>query len=301
MDAEKALRSSELELAFEQYTGHLRAFRHCAENTLRAYRSDGRRFVDWCHAEGICDPSGLDQGALLRYLSDQPPVSPNTTRRRIHALSGWFRFMVQQGILARSPAEGLPLPRRKRALPRYPDAAQALALIEAARTHLERAVICLLLGTGVRRAELIGVDIGDFSPELDDLRVTGKGDKQRNIAVPEAVRTVLRDYLDVRGTDAGPLLLNRAGNRLGVTSLRRLFARLLRRSGLEGAGLSLHSTRHYYGTMLARAGVDLGTIRDLMGHSDVSVTSVYLHSDLRSKRAAVELLPIALPGGGVNG
>lgn len=280
---------------------HLQQFRQCSHNTVIAYRRDGRGFVEWCEGQRIDEPSALTQGVLLRYLADQPAVSPNTIRRRIHALSGWFRFMIRQGLMDQNPAEGLPLPRRKRALPQYPTAEQVAALTAAARNPLERVVIYLLAGTGVRRAELLSIDVEDLSADLADLSVTGKGDKQRQIALPAAVQQVLREYLQARGTQSGALLLNRVGKRLGLTSLRRLFDRLLRRAGLQDAGFTLHSMRHAYATMLVRAGVDLGTIRDLLGHSDISITSIYLHSDLRSKRAAVELLPIAQMGGGASG
>lgn len=289
------------EQSLAEYLQHLGHFRQCSPNTVQAYRTDLQSFLTWVgqNAPALRLPE-LTQPVLLRYLASLPPLSSNTVRRRVHALSGWLKFLVRQGILTQNPAEGLPLPRRERRAPRYPNVDDVRRIVGAAQTPLERAVICLLAGTGLRRAELAGLDLDDLSVELGELRVFGKGRRERFVPVPAFALDALRDYLALRGSAPGALLLNRAGHRLGFTSLRRLFERLLRRAGLSEAGYTLHAMRHAYATMLVRAGVDLSTIRDLLGHSDVAVTSVYLHSDLHSKRAAVEQLPVlgAMDGSG---
>jgi len=290
------------DVALTQYLQHLEHFRQCSPHTLTAYRTDARSFLAWAaRAEPALRLSDLDQSILLRYLADQRGLSANTLRRRIHALRGWFTFMVRQGLLQSNPTDGLTLPKRKRAVLQYPSPEQVDRLLSAAGTPLEHAVIWLLAGTGLRRAELLSLDITDLAPDLTELRVVGKGDKERRVPVPTTVRDVLSAYLAARGDGPGALLLNRAAHRLGSTSLRRLFLRLAKRAGLEDCGFSLHSMRHAYATMLVQAGVDLGTVRDLLGHSDVAVTSVYVHSDLRSRKDAVEHLPLGKPRGGHHG
>jgi site-specific recombinase XerC len=261
-------------------------------------------FLGWM--DGAGEPTGLgtiDQDQLLRYLEARQGLSANTLRRRVHALSAWFRYLVDRGQMGRNPAQGLPLPRRTRRLAKCPTADQCQRLLGAARTPFERAIAYLLVGTGLRRSELLSLDLTSLADDLSELRVVGKGHKERPLPLPLAVQDALAAYLQVRGSHLGPLLLNRVGKRLGVTSLNRVFTRLLRRAGLPDCGFHLHSMRHAYATMLVKAGVDLGTIRDLLGHSDIAVTSVYLHSDLRSRREAVEHLPImgAALGGGVDG
>ena len=294
--------SSALGEALEQYLQHLAHFRQCSPLTVEAYRSDARNLLIWLQGRGRAqDTCALTQPTLLQYLGEQQGLSANTIRRRLHALRGWCGFMVRQGLLEADPTAGLPLPKRKRATPHYPSADQVEALLRAARTPLERAAIWLLAGTGLRRAELLSLDLTDLAPDLSELRVVGKGNKERRVPIPTSVREVLQGYLDGRGDRPGPLLLNGAGKRAGSTTLRRLFTRLVRRANLQECGFSLHSMRHAYATMLVKSGVDLGTIRDLLGHSDIAVTSVYLHSDLRSRRDAVELLPLAQAGGGANG
>ena len=287
-----------LDAALSQYLQHLEHFRQCSPLTAQAYGSDARSLIRWLQASGRSpDPSALTQPVLLQYLGQLRGLSANTIRRRLHALRGWCQFMVRQGVLPANPTDELPLPKRKRAVPRYPSSDQVDGLLSAARTPLERAAVWLLAGTGLRRAEVLSLDLADIAPDLSELRVVGKGDRERRVPIPTTVREVLGGYLVGRGDAPGALLLNRAGKRVGTTTLRRLFERLAKRAGLADAGFSLHGMRHSYATMLVRAGVDLGTVRDLLGHSDVAVTSVYIHSDLRSRRDAVEHLPLGKLGG----
>lgn len=283
----------------QDFLQHLRAVARSSEQTVIAYGGDLKHFVTWL-ASAVPDagPEHLTRPVLFRYLSSLNGLSPNTIRRRMHALGSWFNYLIEAEVLERNPAQKLPLPRRERTTPHVPSPDQIVRLLEAAVTPVERATIWLLATTGLRRAELANLDVSDLQTDETELRVLGKGNRERLLPLAGQCQEVLREYLAARGRDPGPLLLNRAGKRLGLTSLRRTFSRLLRRAGLGNEGFTLHSMRHAYATMLVRAGVDLGVVRDLLGHSDLSVTSLYISSDLRSKRVAVELLPVLTMGGG---
>ena len=284
--------------ALECYLQHLRAVRRLSPNTLVAYESDIRHFLRWCEdAHPIAEADQVTPALLMDYLASQANLSPNTIRRRVHALSGWFGYLVKRGELESNPCDELPLPRRVRAERKCPSAAEVASILAATRTPLEKAIAYLLAGAGLRRAELLSLEVGEKSGDLAEITVRGKGNKLRQVPLPISVRHVLQEYLTARGTSPGPLIITRKGTRLGTTALRRIFERLLRRAGLTDRGYSLHSMRHAYATSLIRAGVDLGTVMSLMGHSDISVTSVYVHSDVKSKRAAVELLPLGAGAG----
>ena len=292
--------ADEIDLAdtVTEFLDYMSGIRNASPLTVIAYGGDIRQFLVWCEAQG--NPlryEALTRDIMFRYLTGLGHLSPNTIRRRVHALSSWFGYLVDTARLGHNPAPGLPLPKRKRKLPACPTVEQCEKLLAAARSPLERVVIWLLATTGLRRAELLGLDFEDLRSEGTELYVRGKGDTARLVPLPHRTQQLLCQYLAARGHEAGPLLLNRAGNRLGFTSVRRMFQRLLRRAGLQECGFTLHSMRHGFATMLVKAGVDLGTIRDLLGHSDISVTSQYLHSDTRSQRDGVELLPILRLGG----
>lgn len=297
----QATRSIDPDVYLQPYLSYLQNFRRCSPNTIRAYSSDTTKFIKWCADHGVpAEPHDITKEVLFRHLSSISHLSSNTVRRRIHALSSWFRYLIDCGEMSVNPARGLPLPQRQRRLTKYPTPEQSEKLLSAARSPLELAIIWLLLTTGVRRSELVSLEFSDLCSDGTELRIHGKGNKERIVPLPCRTQEVLQEYLNARGDSAGPLLRNRAANRVGYTSLRRMFNRLLRRASLEDCGFTLHSTRHAYATMLVKAGVDLGTVRDLLGHSDISVTSVYIHSDVRSKKSAVEQLPILEAGGGIH-
>jgi len=253
--------------------------------------------LGFCDEQGVSDPAQITSSMLETYLGRLTSLAANTIRRRAHAFGGWLEYCARQQWIPTNPARGLQLPRRGRRERHYPNEAEVLALLAATRTPLERAVAYLLATTGVRRREILDLDLSSLSSDGSEIRVIGKGDAERRLPLAEATQQVLQEYLTIRGTDPGPLLLSRTETRLGVTQLRRVFARLLKRAGLQDEGFTLHSMRHAFATLLIRNGTDLGIVSRLLGHLSLEVTSVYVHSDPASCRAAVNALPILGIGG----
>ena len=166
----------------------------------------------------------------------------------------------------------------------------------------ERAIFLTFVLTGVRRSELINLDLQDLDTEWWTLRVRGKGSKERTVPVPPMLREALMNYLQVRSAVGCPaLFVNAEGRRLRPRSLQRMMRRWLRDAGLADRGYTIHSLRHSFATLLVRNHADLRTVQELLGHSDISSTARYLHADLRSKAAAVNALEVVLrEDGGMN-
>jgi site-specific recombinase XerD len=283
----------------QHFLEYISGYRKCSQATVVAYGHDLQDFLAWAKANhSSLDLHDIDEPMLMRYLARNSRLSANTLRRRIHCLSSFLEFALRQGLVTRNVARHLPLPQRDRRLPRYPGTEQIRDIVAACRTPLEKAAIWLLVTTGVRRAELLGLDLDDLDLDSGQIKVLGKGNRGRWVPLPEATVEVLCSYLQGRGMTPGPLLLNRAGQRLGPTSLRRLIQRVMRRAGLEDEQFSTHSFRHAYCTSLIRSGADIAVVRDLAGHGDISVTGRYVHSDGLSRRVAVEQLPVLTMGGG---
>lgn len=277
---------------------HLRVVVRASPATIRAYANDVGQFLRWLEAAGgELTIEQLNRPTLFRFMASLEGLRPNTVRRKLHALGSWFGYLIECGAIQHNPAYRLPLPRRERCLPRYPSEHQIQVAMAACRTLVEKAVVWLLATTGVRRAELLGLDLDDLDLDGGQIRVLGKGNKERVIPLPTATVEVLIEYLEARGHEPGPLLLNRSRKRLGVTSLRRLVRRVLRRAGLPEDSFSTHSFRHAYCSMLIRSGADIAVVRDLAGHGDISVTGTYLHSNSISRQAAVDNLPVLAVGG----
>jgi len=291
--AEPALAAS-----VEQYLAHLTNVRRLSPRTAVAYGTDIRQFTKWCdNGRAELTSETMDEDLLLRYLGQLSALAANSVRRKVHAISSWCEYLVRRQLLPANPARGLSLPKRVRREPDYPPARECSLLLEAARTPLERVLIWLLATTGLRRAELLGLDLADISTDGTELRVHGKGGVGRTVPLPHPTQAVFDEYVQERGRSPGPLLLSRTSGRLGATTLRRIFCRLVKRAGLGDCGYTLHSMRHAYATMLLRSGTDLRTIQELLGHRDISTTAVYLHCDIRARRDAVGRLPILGAGG----
>lgn len=279
--------------AFARYLQHAEAYRGLRPKTIEAYRGDAELLRSFLEKHRLPDEVGeITSREVQAWANSMAGLAPGTIRRRIYAVRGFFSFIQREGTIAINPAAEVALPKRRRRQPDIPTRQQCQRLIDAAHTSTERAAIRLLLMAGLRRAELLGLDAEDVADDCSELRVIGKGDAERLVPLPEDAQVALLRHVETEGVRAGPLFVNRAGKRMGNTTLQRLWKRLVRRADLAAEGFTIHSCRHAYATMLVRAGTDIRTVQELLGHADLSTTAAYLHSDLRTKREAVANLPI---------
>lgn len=280
----------------EQYLNHLRHYRNCSPQTVTAYGHDLRHFVGFCHDQGPTTPGDLERrhihqyAALLPSSGKQGTLSPATVGRKIHALRSWFNFLCDMGVMQSNLTTGLRLPKRERRFPRVPTDQECEAILTAARTPREKAIIGLMLMGGLRRGEVLGLNVASVDADCSQVLVHGKGNKERVVPLCPTLHDLLAAYLQQCGATSGPLFVGRTGERTTVTSLTRLFRRLLKRAALHDEGITPHKLRHAFGTSLVREGVDVSTIAELMGHSNIATTSIYLHASPTTMRAAVEKL-----------
>ena len=191
--------------------------------------------------------------------------------------------------LAWSTAELVSSPKRSEKLPRVLTAEQMRSLLERipARTPLElrdRAMLELAYSCGLRCEEIVNLDLGALDFETEQLRVLGKGSKERLLPVGEPAQRALRRYLDKgrRALVADPreqaLFLSKSGRRLSNSDVTRRLGLWTREAALA-AGVSPHSLRHSFATHLLEGGADLRTIQELLGHASISTTQVYTRVD----------------------
>lgn len=272
----------------EQFLHHLSAARHCSPRTIEAYRSDYRRVAHLLEETGgPLDVRDLTVGALQVCLASLSHLAPASTQRLIHALSSFFGYLVKQGILARNLAADLDRPRRVKPLPRFASPTDVAALLAACTGPQERLIVGLLAFAGLRRAELLGANVADLAADLSSLRVRGKGSKERAVPLHPSLRPVLAEHLASLGPGEEALVRNLVGRRMAATTLHRQFRRLVERAGVGSKRLTAHALRHHFASQLLKSGADLAAVAELMGHSNISTTSIYLHSDPATKAAAV--------------
>jgi integrase/recombinase XerC len=277
--------------ALRRFELHLRAERALSAHSVRAYRADVAEFAAGL---GARKPAGVRPDDVRRFLAERHArVAPASLGRKLAALRAFFRFLVREGVLAADPSAGIPAPRAPRRLPRplavddcnalmAPAAGAEAAAGETARLR-DRALVELLYGAGLRVGELVALDVRDVDLVRGEVRVLGKGNKERVVPLPRAAREALGAFLATRrraGVLAEPLFVALRARR-GETP-RRLDARDVRRR-LAGRALAAgladrvhpHRLRHSYATHLLDMGADLRAIQELLGHESLSTTQKY--------------------------
>lgn len=297
-----------IETAAERFLVYLERERGCTAATSAAYGSDLRRCIAYLQANGVAlDCDSLTAATLRGYVSWMAGegYSPATVRRRISTISSLCRWLVSEGVLLTNPCVSVVLPKRRRRTPSYLTLEEARRVLAASEEHRnprtafrDRAVIAVLLFCGLRRSELLDLRVSDVDLRSRWLKVRrGKGVKGRSVPLVKEAAEAIADWLEFRpavGHDY--LFTGKAGMRLGKNGLIGLFRRAAARAGVAREGVTLHTLRHTFASLLLQHGCDLVSIQQMLGHADLSTTSVYLHLDAAHLRAAVERHPLGAAG-----
>ncbi|HEX6228986.1 MAG TPA: tyrosine recombinase XerC [Solirubrobacterales bacterium] len=284
------------EQAMAGFDRDLRA-RSAAERTRRAYGVDLEQLAHWAGERGL-RPADLRHRDVRRYAAglSSEGAAPATVARKLAAVRGLYDFLVRTEQVGQNPADLVASPKREKKLPRVLNGEQVRALLERipARTPLElrdRAMLELAYSCGLRCEEIVSLDVGSMDFESEQLRIVGKGSKERLVPVGEPAQRALRRYLE-RGRHAlaadrseTALFLSKSGRRLSKSDVTRRLGIWVREAALAG-GISPHSLRHSFATHLLEGGADLRTIQELLGHASISTTQVYTRVDAARLRDA---------------
>lgn len=277
--------------------------RGLSRNSLDAYGGDLRDFQDFCAQAGIA-PRALDTRALIAWLERlaQRGFKVTSQRRRLAAVRGLVRDLIEQGLVSRDPSESLKLRAYPRPLPRTLTRGDIDLLIRAIdpselRGLRDRAMLEMAYGCGLRVSELVGLKLYQVDLAGRTVTVLGKGGKERIVPLGGAALKALRLYLAARQRTVLARLSGEGGRRQSATVAVRPNASLfisrlgrpLTRQGfyktLKGwaageprlAWISPHTLRHCFATHLLEGGADLRAVQEMLGHSDISTTQIYTH------------------------
>ena len=232
----------------------------------------------------------------MRPGLSQDGAAPATVARKLAAIRGLFDHLVRTERIGQNPADLVSSPKRDQKLPQVMSGEQVRTLLERipAGTPLElrdRSMLELAYSCGLRCEEIVTLDLGAFDFETEQLRVLGKGSKERLLPVGEPAQRALTSYLE-RGRPAlasedseRALFLSKSGRRLSNSDVTRRLGLWVREAALAG-GVSPHSLRHSFATHLLEGGADLRTIQELLGHASISTTQVYTRVDAARLRDA---------------
>jgi len=280
--------------AVSEFLSYLQGYRHYSPWTIGAYGIDLREFREFLlEQEGrVPSPAEITRPQVVAWGLSLKGMKPLTIRRKYGCLSSFFSFLQDMGHCHSNPARRLPLPKVARNLPTVLTAEQVQQLLAAAQTPDRRLLVLLLLSTGLRRSEAAAITLDQIDLEHRQLRVRGKGNKERVVPLTPEVVQAIQQYLAWRGpTKSNNLFVSQMwGQPISGARVHRIVRALLERAGLAGQGITVHKLRHTFATHLVRNGVDVKTVQELLGHSDLGTTAKYLHSDGQTKQAAVARL-----------
>ena len=226
-------------------------------------------------------------------------ISPSSRSRKLSAIKSFYKYLtIRTKQLEENPVADLEYPKLRKSLPRYLTLDQSAALLQAVSGPNQKrdyAILMLFLNCGIRRSELVGLNLSDVYE--DRIRVVGKGNKERFVYFGAACRKAIDDYLPERNkkqlSDNRALFGSRDNNRISVTAVHRMVKKYLLMAGLDADNFSAHKLRHTAATMMLSGGVDVKTVQEVLGHENLNTTQIYTHIENTELKLAAEANPLS--------
>jgi len=274
---------------FNKYINYLEVERNASHYTVRNYTTDLLGFFDFLKTKGIGSLKEVDRHTLRDYLShlmEQGFVKASIARK-LSAIRSFYRYLLREGMVSASPVATTSSPKLDRRLPSFLTIEEVERLLNAPdlSTPLgqrDRALMELLYAAGLRVSELVSLNLGQINLDTNEIRVWGKGSKERMVLMGEPAAKALRNYLSqgrpklLGGKRSNALFLNRYGQRLAERRVQRILQEYAKRAGLNKR-VHPHMLRHTFATHLLDGGADLRVVQELLGHARLSSTQIYTH------------------------
>lgn len=312
-------------LFLNDYLTYLDVIRGKAQRTVTEYYNDICLFLRWLHCVNQKKPvsdvgeteisdlafseiEGVTVSTLydyIRYLRDVRGNTPRSVSRRLSAVRSLFKYLMKtKGMLKADPCQNLELPSVKKTLPRFltlEESQRMLHTIEDASASPEQlrdyCIITMFLNCGFRLAELVSMNAGDVDFFNRQIRVLGKGSKERIVYLNDACLSALHNYLAARENppeEPNALFLSRNHRRISRRRVQQIVENHLTAAGLGGKGLSTHKLRHTAATLMYQHGnADMLTLKEILGHQSISTTEIYTHLSSRQRQDAIDSNPLA--------
>lgn len=274
----------------EEFIDHLRKEKRYSQHTLTSYQKDISQF--WEHITGTFEAESASEVSHFYIRSWMVQLMDNgvgarSVNRKLSALRTYFKYLMRQGIVKKDPTLKIEPPKTSKRLPVYLEREQTDKLFEIAsigegfEASRDRAILEILYGTGMRKAELISLKDSDVDFHQRQIKVLGKGNKERLIPISENLVATIKEYIELRDerfttdvllvTDKGAPLYPKL-----VYNIVRKFLNLVTTLDKK----SPHVLRHTFATHLSNNGAELNAVKDLLGHSSLAATQVYTHNNI---------------------
>lgn len=247
---------------------------------------------------------------FLSFLANDRVINPESNlpeygieasarARKLSSIKSFYKYLtVRTKLLDENPVADMEYPKLRKSLPKYLTLEQSAALLRAVSGPNEKrdyAILMLFLNCGIRRSELVGLNISDVYE--DRIRVIGKGNKERFVYFGTSCRKAIDQYLEIRNkvilSDNRALFGSQKGNRITVTAVHRLVKKALLQAGIDSTQYSAHKLRHTAATMMLSGGVDVKTVQEVLGHENLNTTQIYTHIENTELKIASEANPLS--------
>lgn len=273
----------------ERYLTYLIAERNVSPYTLRNYRTEIGQFIEYAEAHGVLAWARVDKALVRKWLAElrEGGYVPASIARRMSEVRSCCTFLVREGLLERNVLSGMASPKQPRHQPRVLSYDEVLAMLRAPdlstpQGQRDLAILEVFYGSGIRLGELEALNLEDVNLSTREVRVLGKGNKERIALFGSVAEATLRLYLQqgrrMLATDGSgnALFLNRFGQRLQRVSIIRMLDQRAKQAGIERK-VTPHALRHSFATHLIDEGVDIRIIQEMLGHESPATTQRYTH------------------------
>jgi integrase/recombinase XerC len=274
---------------FQSYIRYLEVERNASPYTVRNYIHDLRHFLEFLGAEKVTTLGEVDRHLLRRYIASllESGFEKTSVARKVSALRSFYRYLIRENIVSSNPLATISSPKLEQRLPSFLSGEEVVHLVEAPdiSTPLgqrDRAILELFYASGLRVSEVVRLDVGNVNFEEREVRVWGKGSKERIVLMGKPAASALNLYLGegrmqlLGKSRTEALFLNRYGKRLSERALQKTLLKYAAKAGLDKR-VHPHLLRHSFATHLLDGGADLRVVQELLGHANLSSTQIYTH------------------------
>ena len=271
------------------YKRYLEAEHHASPYTVRNYTHDLRHFLEFLNIENVATLGDVDRHLLRRYIASlqEQGFEKSSVSRKLSALRSFYSYLMQQNFTSSNPLITVSSPKLEKRLPSFLSSDEVTHLLEIPDTSTpqgqrDRAMLELLYASGLRVSEIVSLDLGSVNIEARDIRVWGKGSKERMVLIGKPAASALIMYLRegrrqlLGNSRTEALFINRYGKRLSERFLQKAISKYAIEAGLDKRVFP-HMVRHSFATHLLDGGADLRVVQELLGHANLSTTQIYTH------------------------
>jgi len=275
----------------DDFLDYLALQRRLSAHTVSNYRRDLQQLTEFCQRDELKSWSGLKTRDLRQFSAflHRKGLSSRSIQRMLSAVRSFYQYLIKQGLAEQNPALAVQAPKAEKRLPSTLDVDQMNALLDHTQPDTfvatrDRAMMELFYSSGLRLAELAGLDLRDIDFGDQLVHVTGKGQKDRFCPVGSQAIKALQNWLEKRDQtgffDQPAVFITQQGRRLGVRSIQKRLSYWGKKHGISDH-VHPHRLRHAFASHMLESSGDLRAVQELLGHADISTTQIYTHVDFQ--------------------